>query len=89
MNGIRTFPIDKGNLNRMFPGARDGTPTQRIAHYIETVLIAGRLYDPHAPWREPVELRFRRAGVVVCVRSFAHVQPGDCLVHLASDTART
>ncbi|MBK1838674.1 succinylglutamate desuccinylase/aspartoacylase family protein [Azospirillum sp. YIM B02556] len=239
MNGSRTSPIDKGNLNRMFPGARDGTPTQMIAHYVETVLlpladvaldlhaggasmnhlptllaspppdrdrhalywrlvdgfgaphvmvadllgedrtfaaaaerrgklflcgefggfgtcnpdglaivedgverliatlgllpghpvpdprpgrlmrvegarhylfapapglfepafrlgdevadgqIAGRLYDPHAPWREPVDLRFRGSGVVVCVRSFAHVQPGDCLVHLASDTVRT
>lgn len=236
MNGSRTSPIDKGNLNRMFPGARDGTPTQMIAHYVETVLLpmadlaldlhaggasmnhlptllaspppdeerqglyrrlvegfgapnvmianllgedrtfaaaaerqgklflcgefggfgtcdptnlaivedgierlltaigllpehpapeprpgrllrvegerhyvfapcpglfepafrlgddvsegqlAGRIHDPHAPWRDPVELHFRGSGVAVCVRSFTHVQPGDCVVHLAADT---
>ncbi len=37
--GLRTSPLDDGNLNRSFPGAPDGTPTQSIAHYIETVLL--------------------------------------------------
>lgn len=39
MAGTRTSPLDDGNLNRAFPGARDGTPTQMIAHYVETVLL--------------------------------------------------
>ncbi len=39
--GRRTSPIDEGNLNRLFPGDTDGTPTLRIAHYIESVLMAG------------------------------------------------
>ncbi|QDG76224.1 N(2)-acetyl-L-2,4-diaminobutanoate deacetylase DoeB [Labrenzia sp. PHM005] len=37
--GTRTSPIDKGNLNRSFPGRPDGTVTEKIAHYFETVLI--------------------------------------------------
>ena len=37
--GMRTSPIDEGNLNRVFPGDPRGTPTQAIAHYIEEVLM--------------------------------------------------
>lgn len=36
--GLRTSPIDGGNLNRTFPGDADGTPTEMIAHFIEEVL---------------------------------------------------
>ncbi len=35
----RTSPIDDGNLNRLFPGDPRGTPTQRIAHYVQTELL--------------------------------------------------
>ncbi|MBG6173708.1 MAG: N(2)-acetyl-L-2,4-diaminobutanoate deacetylase DoeB [Roseibium album] len=37
--GSRTSPIDKGNMNRSFPGRPDGTVTEKIAHYFDTVLI--------------------------------------------------
>jgi len=37
--GLRTSPIDDGNLNRSFPGDPVGTPTQAIAHYIEETLL--------------------------------------------------
>ena len=37
--GTRTSPIDDGNLNRVFPGDPDGTPTWMIAHYVERVLM--------------------------------------------------
>lgn len=37
--GARVSPIDDGNLNRLFPGDPDGTPTQMIAHYIDSVLL--------------------------------------------------
>ncbi|MGI9317939.1 MAG: succinylglutamate desuccinylase/aspartoacylase family protein [bacterium] len=38
--GLRTSPIDQGNLNRSFPGDPFGTPTEMMAHYIESVLLA-------------------------------------------------
>ncbi|MGK9166954.1 N(2)-acetyl-L-2,4-diaminobutanoate deacetylase DoeB [Inquilinus limosus] len=37
--GTRTSPIDKGNLNRSFPGRPDGTVTQKIADYFQRTLL--------------------------------------------------
>jgi len=37
--GTRTSPIDRGNLNRSFPGRPDGTVTERIADYFQHVLL--------------------------------------------------
>ncbi|ARP83981.1 deacylase [Bordetella genomosp. 8] len=42
--GMRTSPIDNGNLNRLYPGDPAGTPSQVIAHYIEHVLLARAQY---------------------------------------------
>jgi predicted deacylase len=39
MAGLRTSPIDDGNLNRSFPGNPDGSITEQIAHYIEHALL--------------------------------------------------
>src|SRR5690349_5753333 len=37
--GMRTSPLDEGNLNRSFPGDPYGGPTAQIADYIESVLL--------------------------------------------------
>lgn len=37
--GLRTSPLDEGNLNRAFPGDPKCGPTEMIAHYIEDVLL--------------------------------------------------
>lgn len=37
--GSRTSPIDKGNMNRSFPGKPDGTVTEKIAHFFNSVLL--------------------------------------------------
>ena len=37
--GTRTSPIDKGNMNRMFPGKPDGTVTEKIADYFQRTLV--------------------------------------------------
>ncbi len=39
MAGKRTSPIDGGNMNRVFPGAPDGTITQKIADYFQRTLL--------------------------------------------------
>src|SRR5271154_5514443 len=39
MAGMRTSPLDEGNLNRSFPGDPDGGPTAQIAWYIEKELL--------------------------------------------------
>ena len=35
----RTSPIDKGNLNRWFPGRPDGTVTEKLADYFQRTLL--------------------------------------------------
>jgi len=37
--GTRVSPIDKGNMNRSFPGRPDGTVTEKIADYFQRVLL--------------------------------------------------
>ena len=37
--GTRTSPIDKGNMNRIFPGRPDGTATEKIADYFQRQLL--------------------------------------------------
>jgi N-alpha-acetyl-L-2,4-diaminobutyrate deacetylase len=46
----RTSPIDKGNLNRAFPGKPDGTVTQKIADYVQRQLLplADYVLDIHS-----------------------------------------
>ncbi|WP_339777710.1 N(2)-acetyl-L-2,4-diaminobutanoate deacetylase DoeB [uncultured Thalassospira sp.] len=39
-NASRTSPIDKGNLNRSFPGRPNGTVTEKIADYVLRYLVA-------------------------------------------------
>ncbi|BCH05379.1 N-alpha-acetyl diaminobutyric acid deacetylase DoeB (plasmid) [Mesorhizobium sp. 131-2-5] len=39
LSGTRTSPIDRGNMNRSFPGAPDGTVTQKIADYFQRYLL--------------------------------------------------
>jgi len=50
MAGLRTSPIDDGNLNRSFPGNPRGSVTEIIAHYIESVLLkdSDYLLDLHS-----------------------------------------
>jgi N-alpha-acetyl-L-2,4-diaminobutyrate deacetylase len=37
--GTRTSPIDRGNLNRSFPGRPDGTVTEKIADFVTRHLV--------------------------------------------------
>ncbi len=51
--GSRTSPIDRGNLNRSFPGKPDGTVTEKIADYFQRYLLplADYVLDLHAGGR--------------------------------------
>jgi len=46
----RTSPIDRGNMNRSFPGRPDGTVTEKIADYFQRTLLpmADVVLDIHA-----------------------------------------
>ena len=50
MAARRRSPFDDGNLNRAFPGDPIGTPTERIAHFLETDLFPRHdiVFDLHS-----------------------------------------
>jgi predicted deacylase len=58
-------------------------PAFRLGETVCAGQVAGYLYDAVDPWREPDIMRFESNGVVLCVRTFALVEPGDCVAHLA------
>jgi predicted deacylase len=64
MAGLRTSPIDGGNLNRSFPGDPDGSITAQIAYFLETVLVplADVVCDLHSGGSS---LMYRPCGLVV------------------------
>lgn len=99
MAGRRVSPIDDGNLNRAFPGKANGTPTEMIAHYIETVLLArcqycldlhsggsSLEYLPHAHARRPDDDTMR-ARTVALIEAFSAPYGG--LVHALQGEPRT
>jgi N-alpha-acetyl-L-2,4-diaminobutyrate deacetylase len=51
--GTRTSPIDRGNMNRAFPGRPDGTATEKIADYFQRELLprADLVFDFHSGGR--------------------------------------
>jgi N-alpha-acetyl-L-2,4-diaminobutyrate deacetylase len=61
--GTRTSPIDRGNLNRSFPGRPDGTVTEKIADYFQRALLplADYVLDIHSGGRTLQFLPFAAA----------------------------
>jgi predicted deacylase len=55
----------------------------RLGDEVKAGQQAGRIYDPYAPWAEPVSVPFSATGIVICIRPLALVQTGDCLGHVA------
>ncbi|MBX9465268.1 MAG: N(2)-acetyl-L-2,4-diaminobutanoate deacetylase DoeB [Aquamicrobium sp.] len=78
--GTRTSPIDKGNMNRSFPGRPDGTVTEKIADYVQRHLLprADIVLDFHSGGRTLDFVPFCAAHVlpdkVQEARAFAAVE---------------
>lgn len=80
--GTRTSPIDRGNLNRSFPGKPDGTVTEKIADYFNNVLLpeADIVIDFHSGGKtldfipfaaaHILENKEQQAGCVAAVNAF-------------------
>ena len=62
----RTSPIDKGNMNRVFPGRPDGTVTEKIADYFQRTLLplADYVLDIHSGGKTLEFLPFAAAHVL-------------------------
>ena len=64
--GTRTSPIDKGNLNRLFPGRPDGSVTEKIADYFQRYLLpmADVVLDFHSGGRTLDFIPFAAAHIL-------------------------
>lgn len=60
-------------------------PAFALGDQVRVGQLAGRLFDPHRPWQAPLEIAFRGDGKVMCLRTFARVEPGDCIALLADE----
>jgi N-alpha-acetyl-L-2,4-diaminobutyrate deacetylase len=69
--GTRTSPIDKGNMNRSFPGRPDGTVTEKIADYFQRELLP----------RADLVLDFHSGGKTLDFLPYcaAHILPDEAL----------
>jgi len=64
--GRRTSPLDGGNMNRVFPGRPDGTPTEKVADYFQTTLLplADVVLDIHSGGRTLEFVPFAAAHIL-------------------------
>ena len=82
--GLRTSPLDGGNLNRLFPGDPAGTVTEQIAYFIEHELVAradmvmdlhsggsSLHYVPSALMMQDDDDPARQARLVAALKAFA------------------
>ena len=75
--GQRLSPLDGGNMNRVFPGRRDGTVTEMIAHYVSTAILplCDAVVDIHSGGRSmyflPCAVMHRLADAKTAERTMA------------------
>ncbi|MDE3155955.1 MAG: succinylglutamate desuccinylase/aspartoacylase family protein [Acidobacteriota bacterium] len=62
-------------------------PRFSLGDEVKTGQLAGFIHDIIQPWLEPVPVTWGADGLVLCVRTFALVEAGDCLGHLGADMA--
>ena len=62
-NGTRVSPLDDGNLARVFPGAPNGSPTERIAYWLGKAILSRAdfyldLHSGGVKWQMPAMVGF-------------------------------
>ena len=82
----RYFRVDGAHHYVYAPHAGVFEPAFALGDQVREGQLAGRLFDPHRPWQAPTEIAFRGDGTVMCLRTFARVEPGDCIALLAAET---
>jgi hypothetical protein len=84
--GVTRRLFVKGAEHYLF-ASRGGVfePRFRLGDEVVKGQLAGYIHDPHAPWQAGEEVRFSAAGMAICMRTQALVEPGDCVGHLAGD----
>lgn len=82
---IRRMVMDDPGLFAFAPCSGVFEPKFRLGDEVASGSVAGFIHNLEDPWAEPRVVTFKRGGLAVCIRTFALVQPGDCLGHLAAE----
>ena len=74
--GTRTSPLDRGNMNRVFPGKPDGGATEKMADYFQRVLLPAADYvlDIHSGGKTLHFIPFAAAHALDDVRQQARCE---------------
>src|SRR3546814_281608 len=83
----RLLKVDGAQHYIFAPAAGIFEPAFTLGDEVQAGQFAGRIHDPRRPQAVPAEIFFEAGGLAICTRTLASVEPGDCLGHLASDTA--
>lgn len=81
----RFLRVDGAKHYAFAPCAGIFEPAFRLGDEIAAGQLAGRIHDPRQPLAPPVPVHFAGAGLAICIRALARVEPGDCLGHLAAE----
>ena len=84
-----TRVLDVGGQDYYSYASEDGVfePVAQLGDMVEGGQLAARIHFPERPWLPPAEIRFQRAGFVLCKRVPGRTARGDCLYHLGTDRA--
>ena len=62
-------------------------PAIELGATVEPGQVIGHVHTPEYPERAPTPVTIGRGGLAICMRAMGRAEPGDCLVHLATDRA--
>ena len=81
----RRFVMDDPGLYAFADRRGFFEPKYALGETLAAGALAGLIHDIDRPWSEPLPVHFRTGGIAMCIRTFALVEAGDCLGHLASE----
>jgi len=82
---MRLMTSDPANLYTFAPDYGVFVPACRLGDTVAAGDPVGEIHAIEHPEREPIPVRWRAGGLVICQRAIGRVEPGDCLGHLATD----
>jgi predicted deacylase len=82
---VRRMAVNNAEHFLFAPCAGVFEPKFKLGDEVTAGQVAGLIHDQTVPWREGVPVVFKASGLALCIRTYALVEPGDCLGHLGVD----
>jgi predicted deacylase len=82
---MRLMADDRAELFSFSPDYGVFVPAAVLGDEVKKGDLVGTIHNLEHPERDPIPVRFRASGLLICLRVIGRVEPGDCLGHLAVD----